>query len=575
MTVEDVKGAFETSQPWKPSPSDDDNRKPSQLKVLIDQTKQLDIFQNYEGDSFVTYNYRGNEITCPVKQKSLRSYLMQEYYKKMGKPPSSTAVKDLIDFIDATAELEGKKQHVFIRTGNLGENIYIDLCNDDYEVVEINTAGWRVIRNPPIKFYRPKGMLPLPSPERGGKVDELKQFFNVDSDEFILIVSYIIAALTPTGPFPILILQGEQGTGKSFLSRLLGSIISPTIASLLSPPKEFRDLMVVAKSQWFMPFDNLSGLKPWLSDSLCKLATGGGLMLRKLFSDGDSVIFNAKRPMCLNGIDEIPTRGDVRDRAIIISMAVIPDNKRLDERKLLADFELARPRITGAFYDVMSSAIKNLPNVKLTTAPRMADFAKLVTAAEQGLGWKSGSFMDCYLKNRAQANELSIDMEPVAKAIKDLIVNRDGFRGTATQILDKINENTPFEIQKSKSWPKTPRTLSDQLRRIAPDLRALGFIVEFARAGKGGSRQWVLKSNVIRVSNHEDAAQIVEDKTKRELSYTDEGVVSADDDQMSTLLNKTPQGGEKIAADATDDKNGTVIVDVFAMNGNNPSQDLE
>jgi hypothetical protein len=46
--------------------------------------------------------------------------------------------------------------------------------------------------------------------------------------------------------------------------------------------------------------DNLSDIKPWLSDCLCRLSTGGGFSTRTLFENDEETIFNATRPVILN-----------------------------------------------------------------------------------------------------------------------------------------------------------------------------------------------------------------------------------------------------------------------------------
>jgi hypothetical protein len=57
-------------------------------------------------------------------------------------------------------------------------------------------------------------------------------------------------------------------------------------------------------------FDNLSGLPKWVSDALCRLATGGSFAVRQLHADDGEILFEAARPILLN------SRPDLGDRAI-------------------------------------------------------------------------------------------------------------------------------------------------------------------------------------------------------------------------------------------------------------------
>src|SRR5262249_48386394 len=158
-----------------------------------------------------------------------------------------------------------------------------------------------------------------------------------------------------------------------------------------------------ASNSWLVAFDNLSYLPAWLSDALCRLSTGGGFATRGLFTDDEEVIFDAQRPVILTGIEELATRSDLLDRAIVLHLPPLPEDRCRPEAELWAEFEEARPRILGALLDVVAGALRELPAVKLPRHPRMADFAVWATAAETALGWERGSFLKAYSGNRAES----------------------------------------------------------------------------------------------------------------------------------------------------------------------------
>ena len=77
----------------------------------------------------------------------------------------------------------------------------MDLADRAWRAVEITPDGWRVIDVPPVRFRRAAGMRPLPVPERGGPIDELRRFLNVGSDQdFRLAVAWVLAALSGRRP---------------------------------------------------------------------------------------------------------------------------------------------------------------------------------------------------------------------------------------------------------------------------------------------------------------------------------------------------------------------------------------
>src|SRR5262249_14110992 len=155
-------------------------------------------------------------------------------------------------------------------------------------------------------------------------------------------------------------------------------------------------LMISAKNGWIIGFDNLSTIQPWLSDTLCRLSTGGGFATRTLYEDSEETLFDAQRPVILTGIEDLATRSDLLDRCIVLYLPVITDDKRMPEAEFQRQFQACRARILGALLDAVACAIGGEKKVALERLPRLADFAVWITAAEPALGWQKGRFMEAY-----------------------------------------------------------------------------------------------------------------------------------------------------------------------------------
>jgi len=189
-------------------------------------------------------------------------------------------------------------------------------------------------------------------------------------DDWYLSVGWLLMAFRPQGPYPVLVLHGEQGTAKSTTARVLRELVDPSEAMLRSQPRDVRDLMIGARNNWVVNFDNLSYLQPWLSDALCRVSTGGGFSTRQLYTDADEFIFAAQRPVILNGIEELATRGDLLDRSVVMYLPRISSEDRRAEAEFWPNFNEARPRIFGAVLDAVASAAKNVDTVELDASPR-------------------------------------------------------------------------------------------------------------------------------------------------------------------------------------------------------------
>ncbi len=248
--------------------------------------------------------------------------------------------------------------------------------------------------------------------------------------------------------------------------------------------------MIAAKNSRVVAYDNLSGIPQWLSDALCRLATGGGFSTRELYTDTEEVILDLTRPVILNGIDHLAERPDLADRAIILQLPRIEEEARQDEEQLYAWYERDRPQILGALFTALSGALARLPTVKLVRKPRMADFALWATAAEKGLGFESGAFMTAYAANRAESVNETLESDPVSTAILVLFDDATSeWTGTAGDLMKHLEQTIEDGIKKSPAWPKTPRAFSSRLRRLTTFLRESGIEITFhKRKGTRGQR---------------------------------------------------------------------------------------
>jgi len=461
----------------------------TQANILIDLASAAELFHTPDSTGYADLIIDDHRETWPLRSKGFKRWLAQRYYKETGGAPNSEAMQSALGLIEARAHFESPEHKIHIRVAGFDNKIYIDLADDKWQAIEIDTDGWRVITNPPVRFRRAAGMLPLVIPQSGGSIEALHDFLNVQhDDDFVLVVAWLLAALRDHGPYPPLVLAGEQGTAKSTFCAIIRALFDPSTTPLRALPREDRDLFVAASNGHLLAFDNVSGLPAWISDTLCRLATGGGFAVRQLYTDQDEVLFDATRPIILNGIEDIVTRPDLADRAIFLILQPIPDEKRKSEKELWQEFEEKRPYIIGALLDAVVHGLKMLPSTRLEKSPRMADFA-LWGAACEGALWEKDTFINAYTGNRDEAIESVTDADPVASAVRTLMAERTHWTGTATTLLGVLVDIVGETIRKSKTWPDTPKVLSGRLRRAAPFLRKLRIWIEFERdKGKARSR---------------------------------------------------------------------------------------
>src|SRR5262249_23452695 len=345
----------------------------------------------------------------------------------------------------------GPEHPVYVRVAEAEGKVYVDLADEHCRVVEVDPDGWRVLDRSPVRFRRAAGMRALPEPVRGGTIEELRRLITVEYDRaWRLLVAWLLMAFSPRGPYPVLVLGGEHGAAKTWTANRLRDLVDPNEAPNRSEPREPRDLMIAARNGWVLAFDNISDLPAWLSDGLCRLATGSGFATRELYSDDDEVIFAATRSIIVNGIGEVVARPDLLDRCVLLTLPPITEDRRRDERELFAAFHEARPRILGALLDAVSTALRRRDTLRLSHAPRLADFTRWVTAAEPGLGWPTGTFMEAYYSNRAEAHDLALEGSVMAPPLRARLADVGEWAGTASDLLAALTARTDESVRRGR-----------------------------------------------------------------------------------------------------------------------------
>ena len=494
--------AGSTTLPAAEATASDSSKTPQKTQatqlVELAHAARIELFHTPHDEAYATVPVSRHRETLRLNKTPMRRWLSRLYYTAKRATPSNQALLDAIGTLEGEALYDGATYQVHVRVAEHDGAIWLDLGDDQWRVVRIDPSGWAVCDDVPLRFRRPPTMAPLPEPTAGGNLEALRPYLNgaTDQDTWVMLVAWLLAALRPRGPYPLLALHGEQGSAKSTTARILRALVDPSQPSTRAEPHDERDLAVAAGNAWCLSFDNLSRIPGWLSDALCRLSTGGGFATRELYSDRDETFFDYQRPTIVTGIEDLATRSDLLDRSIVRWLPAIDPTQRQTEDEFLDAFERDRPAILGALLTCVSGALRELPAVQIAELPRLADFAKWITAAEPSLGWEQGTFQRVYRQNRDAVNDLALDSAPVLAPLRTLAekyTSDNTWEGTMTGLLKELAETVDETISKARDWPKSGRALSNTLRRFAPNLRSVGIHLLFDQRKAGGDRQRLVR----------------------------------------------------------------------------------
>lgn len=463
-------------------------RRGSAASKLLQCAHDVDLF-HCDDVAYATVRAGEHVETHPVDGRRMRAWLARRFYERNGTAPDGQTMADTLAVLRGRALYGGLERRVGLRVMADGEGaIWLDLADDHWRAVRITRDGWTVESSPTVRFTRRAGMEALPEPVRGGNLDELRPLVNASDDAtWIMLVSWPVGALMPRGPYPVLAVSGEQGSTKSTVCKMLRRLIDPqkNDADLRSAPRNERDFAIAAGNSHVVAWDNISAIPAYLSDALCRLATGAGFSVRRLCTDDDETIISGAHPILLNGIGDVVERPDLAERSMIVNLPQLCDSARRTERDLRREYDRIRPRVLGALLDSVVMAMRNMDAVDVPNLPRMADFARWVVAAEPALPWKPGEFLATYAANRQAAESLALDASPIGHYVVRIVDEHDGhWSGTAAELLSALEGLASPAEMKRPDWPIYPRTCRAALDRIGPALRrAAGIIVGHLKVG--------------------------------------------------------------------------------------------
>lgn len=497
--------------------------------IELVEGNSTELFHDEFKEPMAVLRINGHCETWSCKSRQFKRWLANLYWTATRKVPNGEAIQNALGVIEAKACFEGKTYKLENRIALHDGAFWYDLTNDHWQAVKITENGWEIVNEAPILFKRYAHQQPQVIPLKGGNVRKLLDFFSFSNTHqeclfLVLLVSFFIPGIG----HPIPILHGPQGSAKTTRSRMVKRVVDPSGLWVLSLPTDSAQLVQQLAHHHVAFFDNISSLPDWASDILCRAVTGEGTSKRQLYTDDEDVIYVFRRCIGLNGINIAANKADLLDRSILFELQRIQGDKRKTDTELWSSFEAELPSIFGGVLDTLVQAMKIYPTVVLDTLPRMADFARWGSAIAQALGYTSEQFFNAYADNINAQNDEVLEGTPVATAVVVFMAERDGWDGTASELLgelESVAEKEHMDTRNNK-WPKAANSLTRRLNEVKPNLLEAGIDIQYIKDthGKRG-RHILLTRNIVGTDETVSAS---------DLDNTDSDAKDCSDDIFST-----------------------------------------
>ena len=467
------------------SPKSRGLRGPSGFDAFLRITQRGTPFTAVGGRAFMRLPAQsfGGFRTLPIRSRAFRQWFFDQSFSVYDTVPTAHAFSAILHHLDAQAARDPDCCNIPVpyRIDSRGpssapEKILLDLANPNGQFVEITPQGWRVNSGEGFPFETSPATCSLPAPEQppeqpnapptDSPLDTLRRILNLgapDSPDWLRCLAWLLAALRPGGPFPILILRGPSGCGKSLAARILRTIVDPASSPFTPLPSSARELLTFARLNWVLAFDHVSTLTPQIAAALCRLATGVGVALREPGQREPLQLF-IKRPILLTVTDTWTPPPDLAARALIVTLPPLAEDARRPEPEIGGIFQQAFPRILGALCTAVSHALACQPLPQPSHSRHAAALAWAQAAAPA---------LNCTPREMLEAFDTPPPSDPFVDAVRAFLDRTPRWTGAAAELLKLL------------PLCRNPQKLSLKLRDSILPLADAGIDVQFRRLPGG------------------------------------------------------------------------------------------
>ncbi len=432
---------------------------------------------------FIDYSGQRNDV-MPIKSKKFENNVRRYIFKK-GLSLQEKEVKDYVNEISTHAYFsENEEIETSIRSWHCPDTsaVLYDLGDKDGTLVEMSGGEAKLVTDskafPDAYFRHPDTMQPMKKPIFSKawikSLFKLQAYVNSDNATFLIFLAYlsfVIAHPKSKGiPYPALIVQGMQGSGKSFLcSNVLRALLDPNSNETLRMPNRDQDWVLQLNHTFVGIYDNIRSLTPKESDLLCQVVTMCSFAIRQHHSYEELVSIKMHSPLVLNGIYNFVSQPDLADRSFrILLQPMKPENKKT-EVQLKQDFNALLPELLGSLFTLSAKALAVQDDCVTKYPARLMDFSLWLAAIEKVLKQPEGVLQKAYLKNVKSIMAVSLEDDGLMNALKELLdeCGEGVWRYTPAELLYAVEGASSGD-----TLPRSPSALTKRLKDTKTSLAA-------------------------------------------------------------------------------------------------------
>lgn len=468
----------------------------AELLRILEETlfNEYEFFESHNGHTYARNATHPNAPALPIKSRAHR--------RKIRKAAGSCSINltpreedQLISNMEAEALSKGEYREVFTRVAPIENGVEIDIGDAADTRIRITPGKVELVFSSDTLMTRSPSMRPLPIPSAVGDYKLLRKYVNLAESDWLLLLVWMIFTIchpkVPSTNYVILVLLGDQGSGKTWLvNSVIQALLDPGVG-LRSFPNKKSDLAIAAQHGHLLTFDNARYFNASMSDLLCLCATGGSLGTRQLYTDTDQSVVNLHAPIAITTIHSCISQPDLAQRCLSLGLRALDGKERKSETELNAQLGQELPVIYSGLLNLCAEVMVRLPEAKVSSPERMLDFCRWIAAFELVREIPQGRLQSNYSYNLVQTLHDSLTENTLAVAVMRLAEAERSWSGTPEALLNEITQRYGFELARSRDWPPNAIAMSKRLRALSAGLRTQHVEIAFCR---GKERQITVTS---------------------------------------------------------------------------------
>jgi hypothetical protein len=309
--------------------------------------------------------------TYPLDSPDLRRWMVHSFRAETGVPPTANALNAVLQSLHAEVQFGSTTCAPGTRLiPGPADTVVLDLADPQSQCIEISKDGWQPADSGNHAFERTPGTGPLPTPETAPDpqaLERLRTLLNIPiGASWTRTLTWLTAALRPSGSYPILILRGPSGAGKTTAARLLRTLLDPVQTPLETLPATPTQWEAAAARHRILACDDVDRIPPAAVSTLAKIADQSTPVILVLSSQFTGAI---------------PEQ--IAQRSLIVDLTPAQNVRTLFS--LRREFDTLHPHVLGTLCTAVSRALRGFEATAEMTYPRLADAAAWACAAAPAL----------------------------------------------------------------------------------------------------------------------------------------------------------------------------------------------